>query len=245
MVDCKLGMAFLKAVKELNVRNAMELGAGAGLLTKFLTPVVNHLIAVEIDVRLAKYLTTIVEDHSNVSVILGDGLHLLKSCALKVDAIISNTPYSITGPLIASIVKSNVRYGILTLQKEVADRLVSSAGSSNYGRITAFTNIYMRPKILSIFSPDSFYPRPKVWSALLVLERVRSWSSEESILEELIKCLFNQRKRKATKVLGKCVEDLNLSLEGLNLVKDKLKDLRVFELSPNDIYEIFMNLIAR
>ncbi len=242
MVDCKLGIAFLNAVKELNVRTAMELGAGTGFLTKFLAFAVNHLVAVELDIRLVKYLITIAEDHSNVSVILGDGLHLLKSNALRVDAVVSNTPYSITGPLIASIVKSNIRYGILTLQKEVADRLVSSAGSSNYGRITVFTNIYMRPKVLSIFSPNSFYPRPKVWSALVILERIKNWNSKEVVLEELIKCLFNQRKRKAFKVLSKCVENLSLNSGSLNLLKNKLNNLRVFELSPSDIYEIFLSL---
>lgn len=231
MVDCKLGYLFRETLTRLDVKTAIEIGAGPGLLTKFVRDVVKYLIAVELDIKFLKFGRKLVDEEPNVEYLMGDGLKLLSSNALRVDAVVSNTPYSLTGPLLASIVKSNIPYALLTLQKEVSDRLVAKPNSKSYGRITVFIQNFMKPEIIDYVSPTAFYPPPKVWSALVLLKRRRKWGEEHKIFEELIKCVFNQRRKKAFKIVRECVDKLSLREIEDSTLRDLVGERRVYELS--------------
>ncbi len=241
MVDCKLGYLFRENLSRLNVRSAVEIGAGPGLLTKFIKDSVKYLIAVELDIKFLEFGSKLISEEPNVEYLMSDGLKLLDSKVLRVDAVVSNTPYSLTGPLIASIVKSNIPYALLTLQKEVGERLVAEPGSKSYGRVTVFVQNFMKPEIIDYVSPTSFYPPPKVWSALLLLRRHRMWREEDETLEKLIKCLFNQRRKKALKIVKECVDKLSLSKLEESKLRNLIGEKRVYELSAliiNTIYKL-------
>lgn len=231
MIDCKLGYLFREALTRLDVRTAMEIGAGPGLLTKFVRDAVKYLIAVELDIKFLKFGRKLVDEEPNVEYVMSDGLKLLNSNALRVDTVVSNTPYSLTGPLLASIVKSNIPHALLTLQKEVSDRLVAKPNSKSYGRITVFIQNFMKPEIIDYVSPTAFYPPPKVWSALVLLKRHRKWHEEHKIFEELIKCVFNQRRKKAFKIVRECVDKLSLREIEDSTLRDLVGERRVYELS--------------
>jgi 16S rRNA (adenine1518-N6/adenine1519-N6)-dimethyltransferase len=238
MVDCKLGYLFRENLSRLNVRSAVEIGAGPGLLTKFIKDSVNYLIAVELDIKFLKFGSRLISEEPNVEYLMSDGLKLLDSKVLRVDAVVSNTPYSLTGPLLASIVKSNIPYALLTLQKEVGERLVAEPGSRSYGRATVFVQNFMKPEIIDYVSPTSFYPPPKVWSALLLLRRYRVWREEDETLEKLIKCLFNQRRRKALKIVKECVDKLSPRRLEESELRNLIGEKRVYELSASTINAI-------
>ncbi len=241
MVDCKLGYLFRENLSRLNVRSAVEIGAGPGLLTKFIKDSVKYLIAVELDIKFLKFGSKLISEEPNVEYLMSDGLKLLDNKILRVDAVVSNTPYSLTGPLIASIVKSNIPYALLTLQKEVGERLVAKPGSKSYGRVTVFVQNFMKPEIIDYVSPTSFYPPPKVWSALLLLRRHRMWREEDETLEKLIKCLFNQRRKKALKIVKECVDKLSPSKLEESKLRNLIGEKRVYELSAltiNTIYKL-------
>lgn len=241
MVDCKLGYLFRENLSRLNVRSAVEIGAGPGLLTKFIKDSVKYLIAVELDIKFLEFGSKLISEEPNVEYLMSDGLKLLDSKVLRVDAVVSNTPYSLTGPLIASIVKSNIPYALLTLQKEVGERLVAEPGSKSYGRVTVFVQNFMKPEIIDYVSPTSFCPPPKVWSALLLLRRHRMWREEDETLEKLIKCLFNQRRKKALKIVKECVDKLSLSKLEESKLRNLIGEKRVYELSAliiNTIYKL-------
>jgi 16S rRNA (adenine1518-N6/adenine1519-N6)-dimethyltransferase len=238
MVDCKLGYLFRENLSRLNVRSAVEIGAGPGLLTKFIKDSVNYLIAVELDIKFLKFGNRLISEEPNVEYLMSDGLKLLDSKVLRVDAVVSNTPYSLTGPLLASIVKSNIPYALLTLQKEVGERLVAEPGSRSYGRATVFVQNFMKPEIIDYVSPTSFYPPPKVWSALLLLRRYRVWREEDETLEKLIKCLFNQRRKKALKIVKECVDKLSPRRLEESELRNLIGEKRVYELSASTINAI-------
>jgi 16S rRNA (adenine1518-N6/adenine1519-N6)-dimethyltransferase len=238
MVDCKLGYLFRENLSRLNVRSAVEIGAGPGLLTKFIKDSVNYLIAVELDIKFLKFGSRLISEEPDVEYLMSDGLKLLDSKVLRVDAVVSNTPYSLTGPLLASIVKSNIPYALLTLQKEVGERLVAEPGSRSYGRATVFVQNFMKPEIIDYVSPTSFYPPPKVWSALLLLRRYRVWREEDETLEKLIKCLFNQRRKKALKIVKECVDKLSPRRLEESELRNLIGEKRVYELSASTINAI-------
>lgn len=244
MVDCRLGYLFRETLSRLNVRSAMEIGAGPGLLTMFIKDVVKYLVAVELDIKFLEFGSKLFSDEPNVEYLLSDGLKLLNSNALRVDAVVSNTPYSLTGPILASIIKSNIPYALLTLQKEVCDRLVATPGDKSYGRVTIFVQNFMKPEVIDYISPTAFYPPPKVWSALVLLKRHREWREEDKIFEEFIKCIFNQRRKKALKIVKECISRLSLKEVEDNTLRDLLGTKRVYELSIetlNSIMKFVMN----
>ncbi|MGC8975071.1 MAG: 16S rRNA (adenine(1518)-N(6)/adenine(1519)-N(6))-dimethyltransferase RsmA [Thermoprotei archaeon] len=238
MIDCRLGYLFRETLSRLNVRRAMELGAGPGLLTKFIKDVVSYLVAVEIDIKFLKFGSKLASEEPNVEYLLSDGLKLLDSNVLRVDAVVSNTPYSLTGPLLASIIKSNIPYALLTLQKEVCERLVATPGSKSYGRVTVFVQSFMKPEVIDYLSPTTFYPSPKVWSALVLLKRLKEWREEDKVFEEFIRCVFNQRRKKALKIIKECIDKLSLRELEDNTLKELLNTKRVYELSVETLNSV-------
>ncbi|MEO3993446.1 MAG: 16S rRNA (adenine(1518)-N(6)/adenine(1519)-N(6))-dimethyltransferase RsmA [Desulfurococcaceae archaeon TW002] len=238
MVDCRLGYLFREELLRLNVRSAVEIGAGPGLLTKFIKDAVKYLIAVELDIKFFEFGRELISEEPNIEYLMSDGLKLLNSNAVRVDAVVSNTPYSLTGPLLASIVKSNTPYALLTLQKEVGERLIATPGSKSYGRVTVFIQKFMKPEIIDYVSPTAFYPPPKVWSVLILLKRYREWCKEDEIFEEFVKCVFNQRRKKALKVVKECLNKLSLKkVEDITL-RDLLGEKRIYELDVETLNSI-------
>ncbi|MEM2039103.1 MAG: 16S rRNA (adenine(1518)-N(6)/adenine(1519)-N(6))-dimethyltransferase RsmA [Zestosphaera sp.] len=244
MIDCKLGYLFREALLKLNVKSAMEIGAGPGLLTKFIKDAVKYLVAVEIDIKFLKFGIELASEEPNIEYLMSDGLKLLNSNALRVDAVVSNTPYSLTGPLLASIVKSNIPYALLTLQKEVSERLVATPSNKSYGRVSVFIQSFMKPEIIDYVSPTAFYPPPKVWSALVLLKRRREWREEDKIFEEFIKCVFNQRRKKALKIVRECTDKLSLKEIGDSILRDLIGDKRVYELNV-ETFNVLMKLASK
>ncbi|MEM4471173.1 MAG: 16S rRNA (adenine(1518)-N(6)/adenine(1519)-N(6))-dimethyltransferase RsmA [Zestosphaera sp.] len=244
MIDCKLGYLFREALLKLNVKSAMEIGAGPGLLTKFIKDAVKYLVAVEIDIKFLKFGIELASEEPNIEYLMSDGLKLLNSNALRVDAVVSNTPYSLTGPLLASIVKSNIPYALLTLQKEVSERLVATPSNKSYGRVSVFIQSFMKPEIIDYVSPTAFYPPPKVWSALVLLRRRREWREEDKIFEEFIKCVFNQRRKKALKIVRECTDKLSLKEIGDSILRDLIGDKRVYELNV-ETFNALMKLASK
>ncbi|MEM0086242.1 MAG: 16S rRNA (adenine(1518)-N(6)/adenine(1519)-N(6))-dimethyltransferase RsmA [Zestosphaera sp.] len=244
MIDCKLGYLFREALLKLNVKSAMEIGAGPGLLTKFIKDAVKYLVAVEIDIKFLKFGIELASEEPNIEYLMSDGLKLLNNNALRVDAVVSNTPYSLTGPLLASIVKSNIPYALLTLQKEVSERLVATPSNKSYGRVSVFIQSFMKPEIIDYVSPTAFYPPPKVWSALVLLRRRREWREEDKIFEEFIKCVFNQRRKKALKIVRECTDKLSLKEIGDSMLRDLIGDKRVYELNV-ETFNVLMKLASK
>lgn len=187
----RLGQHFLRDQSVLRVvvaaldpqpgETIIEIGAGHGELTEEVVgcrlkvkgkPI--RTIAVEKDLILARALRKKFPSYKNISVVEGDVRKILPTLTLKLQPstykICGNIPYYLTGFLFRLISSLNPRPSrvVLTIQKEVADRVVARPPRMN--RIAASVQFWAKPKIIRAVPRGAFSPPPKVESAILLLK---------------------------------------------------------------------------
>lgn len=227
-VDPKLIMEILSYVKHYDT---LEIGCGIGTLSLAILTIVENLVCVEIDEKLCKVASEVVNS-TRFIVVQGDA----RKIPFNRRQIISNLPYHITSDIIVKLAReNNVERAVLTVQKEVCDRLTSSPGTKSYGKITVLVNLLFDIRAGGIYSPICFYPKPKVYHQIIILERKTKYDENISIVEKLTKILFTQRKRVVDKVLG---EVFHVNLNELGEIGRRLTGRRVFLLHPYDFYEL-------
>src|SRR5439155_20796613 len=146
-----------------------ETGPGKGVLTEKLTALPNELIAVEIDPELSERLQKQYGDR--ITLINDDAMEApLPPRAYRA---VGNLPYNAGTPILRRVVADpNCRRAVFMLQKEVAERLVAKPSTEHYGFLTLYTQMFAKTRILMTLDPGSFYPPPKVKSAVVVLDPV-------------------------------------------------------------------------
>lgn len=153
----------------------LEIGAGFGILTEKLSAIAKKVVSVEIDTELLPILEEKFKDKDNVEFINSDILKVdIKALAMKyfdgMDiCVCANLPYYITTPILEALFESGVKFKSITVmvQKEVADRICSKAGSSEYSSFTAYVSYFGSAKRLFTVPPSAFSPPPKVTSAVI------------------------------------------------------------------------------
>lgn len=196
----------------------LEVGPGVGSLTQQLCLRAGKVVAVELDTSLKPLLAETMADFSDLELIFGDvmkqdlpalvrekfdGLHPM-ACA--------NLPYYITSPILTRLLESRAFSSVTVMvQKEVAQRICSKAGSSDYSAFTVFCNYYAEPELLFDVPPSCFLPQPKVTSAVLTL-RTRETPPAEILDEKLffrvVRGSFAQRRKKLTNGLSSAFPEL-------------------------------------
>ncbi len=178
----------------------LEVGTGIGVLTYYLARVASHVVTIEVDGRLVKIAEQLLSGLSNVSIIQGDALRVSWP---SIDVVVSNVPYSITSPLIMRIIREGAPMALLTIQREVANRLVSGPGSDDYGRLSVITQCNYFVSVVNTYPPDSFYPSPEVSSSLVMMVRREPCYGDIKALESMTNILFRHRNRVLRWVLNK------------------------------------------
>lgn len=148
----------------------IEIGAGRGALTGRLLPRCRKLIALELDPRLASQLRGRFPGASHLEVLSADVL--ATDLAQWGEAVFAgNLPYYISSPILERILALGplARRAVFLLQREVADRLVASPGSRNFGFLTVHTQFLARVEWLFAVPAAAFHPPPKVESAVVRL----------------------------------------------------------------------------
>lgn len=226
----------LSEVEDLTV---LEIGAGLGALTEILASKAKLVYAVEVDPLLVKALREeILKDYNNVVLIEAD---FLKITPPPVDVVVSNVPYSIATPLLFKLAQEcSFTRATLTLQKELALRIISKPGSKDYGRLTVSLDAFFNSRLLMIIKKENFHPRPEVDSAVMKLERRKPpYKIEDLNLHlEVVRSLFTQRNKVLRKALQMAVTKLlPLQVDGKVCMDERLErymNLRVKDLSPSD-----------
>ncbi len=228
MRECRIGTDFMRVIRGLDPRAVVEVGAGPGALTVFLVRSCERVLSVEIDSSFVPYLAHLVRKHL-LEVVLGDAIDLIPSIR-EADVLASNTPYNISSQLLVAFVKNPyLRAAVMTLQKDLVDRLLAPPGSRRYGRIAAFVRTFAVVERVADYPPSYFVPEPEVWSSLVVLRKDIEWSKEWEGYEGVLRCLFNQRRRVLRTVARRC---------GLAVPEDLLNK-RVYELGPEEFVRIY------
>lgn len=155
----------------------LEVGAGAGALSRRLAQVAGHVIAIEIDRRLEPLLRRAVAGYDNVQLIFADALDIdwgQLNAGKQPWRFVANVPYYITGPLLSRALQAKPSFQriVMMVQREVAQRLVAAPGSKDYGALSVLAAYYATVELAFTVSPRSFWPRPQVWSAVVVLNPV-------------------------------------------------------------------------
>lgn len=178
----------------------LEIGPGKGKLTGFLLEKFpNEVLAVEIDTESVVYLNENVKELEG-KIIEGDFLNvdLDKYFNGKVN-IVGNFPYNISSQILFRMLE--YRRKVLQLvgmfQKEVADRVVAEPGSKIYGILSVLVQAFYKTSYLFTIQPGSFFPPPKVKSAVIKLERNQrdNLDCDEKLFFKVVKMAFNQRRK--------------------------------------------------
>ncbi len=154
----------------------IEIGPGAGALTKRLVKKNAKLICYEIDEDTKEYLLPL--ENEKTKIVYKDFLTAnvqedIKDIEYKNLYIVGNLPYYITTPIIEKIIKEevNVKKMVFMVQKEVGERFASKPNTREYGSITVFLNYYFNIKQEFIVGRKSFNPAPNVDSVVISLNQ--------------------------------------------------------------------------
>ena len=250
----KLGQNFLidknilKKIIDLSTINTsdyiVEIGPGSGNLT-------NEILS-----KNPKKIIVIEKDKSLIPILANkfiDKLEILNLDILKIDEkklfkskckVFGNLPYNISTKILSKWILNLDKEPwfdemYLMFQKEVAERIVSETNKKSYGRLSILSQWRLDCEIMFNIKPASFYPIPKVESALIKFTPKTNFLKIKNTknLEKVTSLFFNQRRKKIKNVIK--------SLFGNEIIENKIKvdlNLRPQNLSP-DIYYNIVELI--
>lgn len=196
------------AAAQLNPNEVVvEIGPGLGSLTLGILEVVDTVVAVEIDERLATELPKTIARHAP-----GKNLELVAADALKIDtlpqaptALVANLPYNISVPVLIHFLETfpSIRHGLVMVQAEVAHRLAASPGGKEYG-VPSLKMAWFGPaRLAGNIGRNIFWPVPGVDSALVYFERERTQDLElQARVFEVIDQAFLQRRKTLRQALA-------------------------------------------
>ena len=182
----------------------VEVGAGAGTLTRVLAKNADKVVAFEIDRNLKQVLDITLADCPNVDVVIGDVMKYKMSdiealCDNMPYRVVTNIPYYITTPLLMEFVEKGTRVTSLTLtiQKEVADRLCAKPRTKDYGAITVAVDAVADVVTTRVLPRTLFYPQPNVDSAVVRIDIKRNKYdiSDSALFRKVVKVAFAMRRK--------------------------------------------------
>jgi 16S rRNA (adenine1518-N6/adenine1519-N6)-dimethyltransferase len=193
----------------------LEVGPGCGTLSLHLLRAGVDLVAVEIDPRLAEIASELLAGEARFRLIVTDvlaGKHAIAPAvvaALPARApwhLVSNLPYSVSGPLLASLTELENPPASMTVlvQKEVAQRIAARPGTSAWGPLSIRLQLDYEPSLVRNVAPALFWPRPEVESTVVRLARRAERTSpvERAALNRLVDALFQRRRQTLLRVLA-------------------------------------------
>lgn len=218
----------------------LEIGPGAGTLTKIIAQNCRKLVSYEIDENLKDILKENLKGVNNVNVIFKDAL---KTDLSEIEnnftgnySIIANLPYYITTPLIFKFIYSDKVDSItIMIQKEVAERLVAKKDSKDYGIITVILDFFGNVKKTRDVNRQMFTPVPNVDSCVVRIEKVKNkYSCNCENFVKVVRGAFSMRRKTLVNNLS---SSLNLTKTMCNEILTKCGfklDARAEQLSTQD-----------
>lgn len=194
----------------------LEIGAGAGFLTRKLLGKVSRLVAVEIDPRLVTYLKD--EFRSYLTQPEPSALDLIQADILKFDPValssptfkvVGNLPYHITSPILFLLtgelnqpvypLRQRIRQATLMVQKEVGERITALPGCKAYNPLSIAVQFWFDARLDFVVPANAYYPAPKVDSCVITLTprlEPRYLVQDLDMFSRIIHAAFHQRRKK-------------------------------------------------
>ncbi|HKB84828.1 MAG TPA: 16S rRNA (adenine(1518)-N(6)/adenine(1519)-N(6))-dimethyltransferase RsmA [Ignavibacteriaceae bacterium] len=234
-----------KIIAEINPTEndfIVEVGPGTGALTSKLSESAAEIAAVEIDKRVKDDLA---EKFPRIKFYNED---FLKTDLGKIFGplkgklrIAGNIPYNLTSPIIFKLLENNnlVKDAVFMVQHEVAKRISASPGSKDYGILSVLLHFFAEVKYCFKVSPNVFYPKPKVYSAVIhiFMKELQLTEEMKRTFISVVKASFGKRRKIIKNSLGDSIfKDIDFSDSGVNLA------LRAEQLNLKD-FKILANFI--
>ena len=224
----------------------VEIGPGPGALTEFLFDRYEDFTAVEIDHRAVANLR---ERYPGIRVLEMDVLDLnydeLAGDGFQPSPlwVIGNLPYNITSQILFGLFDApSISQAVLTMQKEVAERLIAEPRTKQYGILSVITQLLAQPSIRFNLSPNVFRPKPEVWSSTVRLD----WPPVDPLPEDLkpewlrtvVRTAFNQRRKTLRNSLRALTDAAKTDLP------ERWAGKRAEELAPPEYVELARILVV-
>lgn len=210
--------------------NVLEIGTGAGALTKVLSEYANKVLSYEIDKSLRPVISRALSDAQNTQVVFEDFLEAKEKDIIKFIGknykVVANLPYYITTPIIFKLLDFAALPASITImaQLEVGQRIVAKPASKDYGALTVGIESKYQAKIARKVKKEMFIPRPKVDSCVIHLAYRPYKIDDYDFFKRTVKSAFCARRKQLVN---------NLSAD-FDVSKDVLKDiLRSINIDPS------------
>ncbi len=202
----------------------LEIGPGRGALTHLLAERAARLVLSEIDRDLCQELREQFAGQSHVTIVEGDVLDLDLAALLGPgpSVAVANLPYNITTPVLIKLLDTPASFSrlVLMLQREVADRICAEPGTKQYGALTVMVQLVATARVAFTVPPTAFAPRPKVDSAVVVIEPQQppplSAAARRSV-RRVVRAAFSQRRKQLGNALASLGTDPHALLDRLGI----------------------------
>lgn len=220
----------------------LEVGPGRGALSGLLLEHAARLVLVEIDRDLAAALRERYRDEPRVQVVEGDVLGLDLPAligAAGAAKVVANLPYNVSTPVLMQLLETPSLFSrlVLMLQREVVERLAARPSGKDYGALSVMVQLVADVRTAFLVSPGCFTPRPKVDSAVVVIDPHRPQRLSPGTLQavrRVVRGAFTQRRKQLGNALGTVTDDAHgvLARAGISPVR------RPETLSPNEFVRV-------
>tara|TARA_B100000902_G_scaffold177248_1_gene170786 strand:+ start:180 stop:965 length:786 start_codon:yes stop_codon:yes gene_type:complete len=240
LIDDNISKKIVEAINFKKFKKVIEIGPGKGALTKHLIHIKDMLTLIEVDKESVEFLNSEFQEEK-LNIVEGDFLKFdIKSIypSEKNILIVGNFPYNISSQILFKSIDNykSVSGLIGMFQREVAERIISKNNCKQYGILSVKTQLFYDTEILFNISPNVFFPKPKVDSAVISLTRKKNLTidCDLDLLDKVIKLSFQQRRKK-----------IKNSLKRLDIQENILED-SIFELRPEQLtIEEFVKLTKK
>jgi len=205
--------------------NILEIGPGLGSLTEKLAQKGMTFSAVEIDRRVIGDLKN---RFSSLNIIQKDFLELDLISLLRFEKdklrIVGNIPYNLTSSIIFKMIEDNqfIKDSVLMVQYEVAKRMTAKMGVKDYGILSVILSYFAEVKLKFRVSPNVFYPKPKVESAVihLTFKEIHQSKNFQKVFISVVKASFGNRRKMLRNSLSNSIfAEIDFSNSGIDLSK--------------------------
>jgi 16S rRNA (adenine1518-N6/adenine1519-N6)-dimethyltransferase len=227
LADHNIARKIVSCLEADRITKVLELGAGTGMLTRYLIKNNNFkLTVVEIDRDSCEYLIKNFPEISD---------RLIQDDFLKLDlsrifsnpfAIIGNFPYNISSQILFKVLENRelIHEVVCMLQKEMAERITAVKGSKTYGKLSVLLQAFYNVDYIFTVSRHVFNPPPEVQSAVIRLSRndTKKLNCNEELFLRVVKTAFNQRRKMLKNSLKSMIPDDAAESELLSLRPEQL-----------------------
>jgi len=242
LIDKNVVKKVIKAAELHSKDIVLEVGPGIGALTKEIAKKAGKVIAVEKDPRMVETLRENLKGFKNIEIINKDILKYNFQFSKKYK-IVANLPFYITAPVIRKFLESKYppEEMVLIVQKEVAQRICSKPPKMNI--LAVSVQFYAKPKIISYISKKSFWPCPKVDSAIIkIVPKKKFKDIDIDLFFKIVKAGFSHPRKQLANNLSKMLKLDKKEISSLLLKNDVQPTQRAETLTINNWIQLIKML---